>query len=348
MVRDIELNEKVSSLYLYREFLKKLSEYYKDVFSVTHEIPIFNLCKVKFIEPEALPVLLSIGAYLAEFHKHAIDMRINNDSKVTNVLLQTNFINYASKYKIFDFTPDVTQCTVIKELRELHKVTMTLTMDEYEDVTSIKDEIEKRAYVKDNLKINDRVTYQKILEDTNRLSEDIIDLTLDTIAEIKSNSIIHSKSKSFTYVASNRYGTYVSLADCGIGFEQSFIDKGVNLEFIDTEYDGKKARVRDFYVIMSVINYSYKKHCEDGREDLWTLIRSIVQSNGSVKIHYGNVQVIFTTARCRRCTEYVLQQKSVLKCVKCMMRDFTDDDYSPVKIFDVKYSGVHIEFIINR
>lgn len=340
----------ISSLYIYSEILNQLAEYYHHN-SDRDSTPIFDLKEVDYIEPSALPLIISLGEYLCKFHKKSINILLLKGSKIANFLWQTGFLRISEEKQIFNHDKDILDEFSFKPLRDIHKMEYTGLMRDYIDLISIPDIVQKRAYIWDNLSVYDKCKHMKVLSDTNNLSEAAIDITLMAITELKTNAIMHSEDRSYMYVASNKFATHVSIADCGIGFEKSLEKVEKHLEMVKKFENSKNIGLHNFFVIMDVLNYSFKKNGLDSRWDLWTLRNEIVRSynfTGSFKIHYINTQVIFTTNRCGKCDKFIKQNKDISVCVKCLLNDFSNTLFSPIKIFDVGFKGVHIEFTISR
>lgn len=86
---------------------------------------------------------------------------------------------------------------------------------------------------------------------------------------------------------------------------------------------------------------------ESKRDDLWSLRTDIIKNNGTFKIQYENTQVIFSCNRCKNCTQ-INGKKDISICVQCLMRQYSIDTYSPIKIFNIGFQGVRVEVSINK
>lgn len=338
--RYIVFDKTVTNYYFYETILMKYLSIYKEN---KYEPPILDLRKVSYIDVAAVSVLLSFGDYLRKVYHQKIEMLIEHESEILNFLFYTKFIEISDELEIFKIDDETRSSWKINPLRSLHKITFTRT--EYSDVNKIEDLLQRRDFIFDNLLDSDRVMYRTIFEDLEKLPDSVIDTTLNSIAEIKTNAIMYSKSYSFTYIATDRFGTKASISDSGIGFEKSFVNdkKALEMNHLFADYDSK---FHNFLIIMSALNYSYKKHVNDKRKDLWTLKTEIVQNNGILRIHYKNTLVIFSFKRCKKCE--IKLEGDIAPCVRCLYNDFTNDQYSPVKLFDVSLQGVRIEFSVSR
>lgn len=335
----IIFDEKISTYYFYNVILGDFFKIYK-----SHQIPVLDMRKTKYILPPAVPVLLSFGDYLRKLYKRPINILVSEESELLNFMICSKFVSISKQLGIFDFDEAVLDSWRYKKLRELHKISYTNV--KYMDAERIEDPLQRRDYINDCLFDRTKVIYETVLSDTNNLPMNVIEATLNSIAEVETNAIMYSDSYSFTYVASDRYGTNISVADSGIGFEKSFQNAGRELISL-VEFNNIDSKFFNFLVIMNVLNYSFEKHLDEEREDLWTLRTNIVNNNGIFKIQYGNTQVIFSCNRCKKCVKND-NKSDISACVKCLLEKYSEDSYSPIKIFNVGFQGVRIEITINR
>ena len=337
----IVFEEKVSTYNFYSEILSRFLEIYK---SKKDEIPILDMRKTKYIMPSAVPVLLSFGDYLRKLYKQPIDLLVSEESELLNFLICSKFVNISKQLGIFCFDENLLIRWDKKELRDLHKISYTKVR--YSDADKIEDLVQRRDYINDCLYDRTKAIYKEVLSDTNQLPMSVIGATLSSIAEIETNAIMYSMSYSFTYVASDRYGTNISIADSGIGFEKSF--ENAKRELFTLEgFNNIDSKFYNYLVIMNVLNYSYRKHIDEKRDDLWTLRSNVIKNNGTFKIQYKNTQVIFSCNRCGKCVKNA-NRSNISACLKCLLQEYSEDSYSPIKIFKVGFQGVRIEITINR
>lgn len=337
----IVFDEKLSTYVFYTKVVKRFYEIYK---SGKEHAPILDFRNTQYILPAAVPVILSFGDYLHRFYREKIHIMYTKGSGLHNFFIASKFYEISKKLEIFEWDNDTLSEWKYKELRELHKISYTNTR--YSDVEKIEGLMNKRDFIYDCLLDKSIVVYEKILSDTNQLPDNIIWATINAIAEIETNAIMYSNSHSFTYVASNRYGTNISVADSGIGFKESFSDAGRKLKMVE-KFQNVQHKFQNYLILMSALNYSYEKHIKDKREDLWTLRTNIINNNGIFKIQYENTQVIFSCNRCRGCRK-IEGAKDIAPCVQCLMDKYSMDMYSPIKIFNIGFQGVRIEITINR
>lgn len=341
MNNTIVFGKKITTYNFYYETLELFFNLYK---YNKEEAPIFDMRKTSYISPAAVPVVLSFGDYLRKLYKKTVPLLLNEESDLLNFLICSRFLDIGKRLEIFDYNKDYLNKWSYKKIRDLHKVSFTNVR--YSDADEISDFIQRRNYIYDCLYDRSKAIYERILSDTNQLPENIIDATLGSIAEIETNAIIHSKSYSFTYVASDKYGTIISIADSGIGFAKSLEQKKQNMIFLN-KHSSWHSKFHNFLIIMDTLNYSYEKHLSDDREDLWTLRTNVVNNNGVFKIQYANTQVIFSYSRCKNCIKNN-DKTDISACLNCLYESYDNDSYSPIKISNIAYQGVRIEVSINR
>ena len=129
--------------------------------------------------------------------------------------------------------------------------------------------------------------------------------------------------------------TYISVSDVGLGFEGSFNSKPNFENYVTNNFHStNKEKLKNYLLIFDALHYSMNKD----RENLYTLLNLVIDNGGKMRIHYENVQIIFTSNRCKGCDIIPL------KCAKCLLKNLTSDiQISPVRFFGYIFKGVHIE-----
>lgn len=342
MDNSIVFGEKISTYTIYTETTNR---FYQIFSADKNAVPILDLRNTEYIMTQAVPVLLCFGDYLSRLYKQPIPIYISYGSELHSFIMHSKFYDISVSLGIFEWENDIANGYFYNNYRELHKVSYTSVR--YEDAEEIINPVLRRNYIFDCLLDRSKTIYRQILMDTNQLPESVINSTMKSIAEIETNAIMYSGAHSFTFLASDRYGTKISVADAGQGFEKSFLQNDRKLEFVEKspQYDKK---FRNYLVIMSVLNYSYKKHVVDDRENLWTLKRDISElGSGTFKIQYDNTQVIFSSNRCKYCNKYE-GDNDLEKCTHCLMEDYSTSQYSPIKISNIGIQGVRVEATVDR
>ena len=192
----------------------------------------------------------------------------------------------------------------------------------------------------------------------HKLPENIIDCTIEGLAEILTNASIYSQSQGYAYLASDRFGTKGSVCDCGIGLQESFEQQGYNCEWILNNKDIlEHPELKNYYLIMEIMNYSYCKHKSGERCNLWTVQNDLTRYGGTFKVHYGNIQVVFSSKRCKECqkisyfNEYGDREcfaDDLKPCLKCLRDEYLNNQDATIRNYEVAFRGVHIEFEIPR
>lgn len=338
----IVFDEKVSTYTFYSDIIKKF--YYIYTNCGPNVPPVLDFRNTNYISSTATPVLLSFGDYLRRLYGTKIKILFITGSKLHTFFVDSKFYEISRELGLFDWEQDLYIGYVCGGLRNLHKITYTKLR--YDDAETITDDLLKRNYIFDSLKEKSRVIYDRILRETDRLPDGVIDATIDSISEIETNAIMYSQSYSFTFVSSDLFGTTIGIADAGIGFEKSFSEAKRELE-MSQKYASYGNRFRNYLIIMSVLNYSYAKHFKDRRSDLWSLRTNVVNNFGIFKISYENTQVIFSHKRCSKCKK-LLDSDSISCCVECLYENYCEGTYSPIKIYDIGMQGVRVEITINK
>lgn len=186
-------------------------------------------------------------------------------------------------------------------------------------------------------------------------NDELFDVALKAITELVVNAIIYSGSNSYTYLQSRiafskgRRGYIISIIDVGKGFYKSLSHK---IE-MKSEYTKKERKnfyeyaekigidIRkeiNFLSIMEALFYSQKML---RGMNLYGLKRLLAQANSNFRIHQGNREVIFTSAKCKKCSEGDIMQ--CLECVWNRRKNSENQVKSPIKAYPVAMAGVHIE-----
>jgi hypothetical protein len=170
-------------------------------------------------------------------------------------------------------------------------------------------------------------------------SQNNINTILSIITEIVCNSMLYSYSACSAMLQSKDNKTTISISDIGIGFEGSFIKKPNFDNFVTRNFKSHyKKKLKNYLLIFDALHYSKSKE----RDNLYTLLVHILEKGGKMRIHYDNVQVIFTSNRCSGCDVIPM------KCAKCLLDNLTSDYLiSPVRFYESNYQGVHIEVELN-
>jgi plasmid maintenance system killer protein len=181
-----------------------------------------------------------------------------------------------------------------------------------------------------------------------------ISIIINILTEIITNSVLYSGSLCAAMLQSFRDRIIISISDFGVGFEYSFEKKREkfgeeNREVFNDFKEIDQSKYKNYLYIFETLNYSKKRGQADKRDNLFTLLIGILGEvvmgknpnirNGTMRIHYNDTQVVFTSDRCQKCGD--IDPK---KCARCLWEHRSEDrQRSPVRFFKSKFQGVHIE-----
>lgn len=354
MENRIVLQGNVTTNMLYTKVLHLLREYYK---CEKETAPVIDLTKVTYIEPQAVPLLISIGDYFSRLYRSALDINMEEMTTLQNFLINIGFHRYTKEQNFYNIPDNYIQNWLYSN-RDIHKIIWMKRAEEYPDVAKIEDMEVRRTYLSDNIQKNIEEQCRSILLDTHKLPENLIKFTIEGLAEILTNASIYSKNSSYAYLASDKYGTKGSVCDCGVGLKESFEKQGKECKWVKKNEDIiQNPELENYYIIMEIMNYSFDKHKKGERCNLWTVQNDLTTYGGTFKIHYSNIQIIFSSKRCKGCRKIsyfgndgkrVFVADDLMPCVKCLRDGYLNSNDLAIKNFDVAFRGVHIEFEIPR
>lgn len=354
MENHIVLQGNITTNMVYTKALHLLRKHYKDKKSIA---PIIDLTHVTYIEPEAVPLLIALGDYFSKLYRSMIDIEMEEKSDLQNFLINIGFHGYVKKQKFYNIPQNYINNWTHNN-RDVHKIIWVKKADEYSDVVRIKDLELRRTYLSYNIQKNIEENCKLILSDTHNLPSNIINCTIEGLAEILTNASIYSQSQGYAYLASDRFGTKGSICDCGVGLQESFEQQGNSCEWILNNEDViNNPELKSYYLIMEIMNYSYGKHKKGERCNLWTVQNDLTRYGGIFKIHYGNIQVIFNSKKCKECQkvsyfdEYgkrICLAEDLKPCLKCLRDEYLNNQNVTIRNYEVAFRGVHIEFEIPR
>ena len=92
----VSLRGNITTNQIYILLLEELNQYCKS----NMEPPIFDLREVTFIEPEAVPLLITVGEYFSRRFHSQIPMLLKERSELQNFLINIGFFNVAIEKNI--------------------------------------------------------------------------------------------------------------------------------------------------------------------------------------------------------------------------------------------------------
>lgn len=247
---------------------------------------------------------------------------------------------YNNSTKSFDYNKD-------------HKIHVydNISYEYYKNYNEIKDKdkLEEkldsiRTKINRDLEPKVKKHFSRIIKYNERPDNEVKTI-LKILTELICNSILYSYSPCIALLQSKsnidfetkekRKKTYLSISDIGIGLAGSFQYKPNFKREVTKTFQSKfKKQLENYLLIFDALHYSKEKN----RENLYTLLKLVINSGGKMRIHYDNVQVVFTTKRCFGCE--VIPNK----CAKCLLDNFsTDPLISPIRFLPYIFKGIHIE-----
>lgn len=370
-IKPHEDSSEFSPYSFYNFLLPEIQQHY----SKNRNAPIFSIEKAQRINPLVIPNLIGLGYYLRTFHNHPIQLLMTYEPHLLYYLTKINFFKICGKktsinplgLNIFEFNEGFLggfSSYINKEQRKEHQVYYYLPSTEQAD------DLYSHDTLIENLSLFTlREQFEEVLRDS--MSDEYIFESIESVSEPISNGIMHSESITWA-ISQTTPGefskTTLSIVDVGIGFEESLKRKGITPIIVDqAKVMGLyKNSLNDFFYIMEAIYFSMLKN----RKGLIDFIFNVA-SNGAVRIHYQSTQVIFTpriilnSTGLHDCRQEVIKEldenNKLLKLTELKVKEklfelinvlldlrTNDKRYSPIRIFDVIFKGVHIEFEIKR
>jgi len=366
--KEIQFIGKITSFKFYTLLFSALKEHYK--INGKEAIPIFSFVFVDEFDALVIPNIISIGLIIKRFHQgKRIPLKLLNTSAtyfldsinffkhvgekdfIGETIIENGFEKNISKkigLDIFEFEKGYlgfyNNVGIQKSLNPNHKIQIFDNCSfeyykNYSDEEIPPDKLEKvldtiRTKKFNELKPKVKKYFYKTIHYKHREKDDV-DSIISILTEIISNSILYSDSHCFAMLQSKDDKTKISISDIGIGLKGSLKYKP-NFDFhISKTYKGDhKEKLKNYLLIFDALQYSMSKH----RENLFSLLKLIIKKGGKMRIHYDDVQVVFTTNRCGNCD--IIPEK----CYKCLLNNLSNDKLiSPIRFFDWTFKGMHIE-----
>ncbi len=375
----------ITSFVFYNHLFKALREHYKR--NGVSVAPIFSFVHVERFDPLVVPNLISLGFILESIHKKPTHLEILN-TPATKFLDEGWFfkavgqefffgeelfdedgirhiIKQVTGYEIYDFEPKMLGfynfSNINKPYKPVHRVHV-FSEDSYRYYSKfIQDNIteEELGRIRTNkcIELEPFITksFKGILYELGKptLNEEDASVVLAILTELITNAVLYSGSHCSAMLQRIGNITKISISDYGVGFEYSIEKKkekfGINSKVVFDEFSAvEQAKYKNFLYIFETLSYSKEKEESTARENLFTLIKTILKrqgeseiQEGTIRIHYNDTQVIMTSNRCSACNRF-----APIECAKCLLRDYsptTEVSKSNLRFFESKFKGVHIE-----
>ncbi|PTQ92010.1 hypothetical protein C8P68_1156 [Mucilaginibacter yixingensis] len=385
-----------TSFRFYNEFLKELSQYYRTAAN-KYDPPDIVLDNDLVIEPNTLPLLITLGAYLKDFHQKRARLIFENDlvsNHLIKFLQRSDFLyiignnmnpTFPLGRRIFQFDErQVGDFRSKKEQRADHKVRI-YSLDDSAMASVVDSKCSEEAQRDDLIEyFSFSVTkhFEELISDAdtdNRTRRNVI----NTMAELITNGLFHSKSDAYVMMFSGRFKLSCSIADKGIGLYPTIADKPPTSYYeplgVFKELEGRvrlKMSAEVQKCAFSIFETFYFSMLKNRRGLFDLMINIVVSCKGYFRLHYDSVQIIVSSRMSRELTELqeiriaianthsqagfgeiaedeflermtMLSQKArqaILQLALTVFQRYTEDvQYSSIRIFSIKLPGVHIE-----
>lgn len=363
-------NKTFTPLVFYKDFLKKIANFYKD--NENEEI-VFKLFEKGDnevyssnyrVDPIALPLLLSIIEQLSKFHSKPLNLILYNNNATISVmefLFRANFFKTAGQRNyynfngnnILNFREEYFGAFKGKEIRKDH-IIRAYKKSDFPDIDfsphTTKEEIELRDKVNSLTAYYVQEHFAEILFDNENTLKNH-NSYIDILSELITNGILHSGSTTYAMMFVDSLKTKFSFSDNGIGFRGSLISKKEFPFYYEKDDFRKSVSVKTYNFniqflenlldIFETLFYSSLKE----RKGLFDLMMHVVlNSNGHFRLHSENCQIIVSN----RIFKYVNKLQELRGHILTIHNQFdmckiTKDDHK-LNIMGIK-DEIKIEFI---
>lgn len=397
-------DQSLTPFVFYNEFLRKVANFYFEHKNNPIEFKLIEGNDLEFtqkkyyIDPIALPLLLSLFQQLRNFHKSPIKLHLSNTPITIDVLeylYRSQFFyitgdntnpNFPLGRHILDFDNVYLGGFKGKSIRTEHKLRYYSLNDENlrEILTGISEgEPAKRDYLVEYYTYKVKEHFYDLLfenDTTSHLTNEFIEI----LAELITNGVLHSKSDAFVLMFSDKFKTKFAISDNGIGLYESLNNKEDTSKFY-VKFELLKSLSGSFpfkidekiknsiLILFETLYYSMLKD----RQGLFDLMCNVVlDCSGYFRLHTDNAQIIVSARMLNEL--YNLYQtrlqilnahhsllfgkiknedfietmtnlkeickKQISELAGSIFKKYSEDTrFSALRIFEVRFKGVHIE-----
>lgn len=344
----INLNGNISTYVFYNFFMKEIYDY-TNKSKLTRIPPIISIKNVNWIDSNVLPCLISVGIILKRYYKVPITLEMVYKPSLLQYLDTTEFFYWVGEKRLNIYQYDTELIggfnLYVKEYNKQYKIERFQSKPGYYELNDDEKKIVKYSLLEQLERYDVRRIFGEILSRVILMDSQEYDRCIQAISEIVCNSMLYSESDSYVCIQALAKGVHISICDIGMGFEKSLHKKGLELD-IKNEYYNKNEKIlksdilNDFFAIFTALKYAEVTD----RVNLWKLKKIVTDNKGIMRIHSNRIQIVFSCRRCYKC-----KHNNVSECMKCMMDNFsTNYKVSPLRIYDAKIEGVHIEIDFTR
>ncbi|EJL59261.1 hypothetical protein [Flavobacterium sp. CF136] len=394
-----------SSYYFYNNFLKSVSQYYREdknqntiQFSLIVEEDNEIVGNKYFIDPITLPLLVSLAEQLKKYHRSSLPLLLSNNKATKSVLSfldKADFFhlvgeNYNPTYpigkEIFSFDKRYLGDLKVNNQRAEHKL-RGYSINE-EDLSNKIKEFDSSERQRDYLveyytyKVKDHFG---ILLFSNNQTQILTFEFIDILAELITNGVLHSGSDAYTLMFSNKFKTSFSISDSGIGLYASLSNKDTsnNNYYIKFEIFKELKKLNKLKIseqiensLLAIFETLYYSMLKD-RKGLFDLMCNVViNCEGYFRLHNENAQIIISNRMLEELIILFESRKKIIQlhdnllfkritkenfeeeikknaievktkfiklAVSIFERYHIDTRFSSIRLFEVKFRGVHVE-----
>lgn len=344
----IKLKGKVSTFIFYKEFMKAFFIYFQEDESKNIP-PALSFEEVSWIDSNVLPCFISIGIILKRFYKQPLKLYLAYNPTLLQYLETAEFFLWVGpRLNIFEYDQEYIGGfnLYVKEYNKNFKIEKFNYLPGFYDLNEKEKELTKFSLLDQLERFDVPRIFGSVFALVMSADSREYERCISALAETVCNAQLYSESDAFVCVQALPLGVHISLCDIGIGFKESLARKGIILsaEKEYTKYHNSRVLnnniLDDFFSIFIALKYAK----ETGRVNLWKLKKIITDNKGTMRIHSNRIQVVFSSGRCFGC-----EKNSIEACMDCMLENFsTDYQKSPLRIYNTKIVGVHIEIDLKR
>lgn len=339
MIVRISLPEVFSPFLFYDSFLDQINVYYEqgEDFDL-----VIDFCQLDSINPLVIPNFLNLGYLLQrDYNKLPVELFIPWKPDFIKYLSNIKFIELTRKFNLFRL--DDRYLGGLPKEDKLNNKYKTLSIDEELVFSNIfKEHMEDLRFILEGIIWNE-YSFLKIT---------------DNIEELLGNSIKHRATGLCfaTFQANKKLKSFkYSISDSGIGYYQSFIEKikkGEKLKIHDTikfvQLEEQKHPLKNFFAIIEAVFWRKKIFVDDEEQEygIYDVVKHVTNELGIVRIHSGDIQVIFTEHNFSPFFDKDLSSRAIIKKLEeDFIENFNKKDkiYSPIRKNKFDFKGVHIE-----
>ncbi|MCC8089510.1 MAG: hypothetical protein LIO79_09685 [Rikenellaceae bacterium] len=345
--RKIKLCGNVTTYYFYNSFMQDVYEYTNKNSEAT---PIIDITEANWIDSNVLPCMIVIGVLLKRYYKEPTELDMVYKPSLLQYLDTADFFYWVGREKlnIYKFNEELIGGfgIYVKEYNRQYKIEKFQGISGFYDLAEPDRETLKYRLL-DQLERFDikRIFGGVFSKIVNTIGEEY-DRCIQSVAEIVCNSMLYSESDSYVCVQALKDKVDISICDIGIGFEKSLLKKGIKIyKMVDSDIRLSRHVLEseifdDYFAFFTAIYHAE----ETGRVNLWKLKEIITNNRGVMRIHTNRIQMIFSYRRCYNC-----KVNGVAECRRCLLKNFsTNYRVSPLRIYNAKIEGVHIEISFSR